>query len=220
MIKRTVSRPIPAKPKTTKPRQVRDAEATKAQILDAAEEEFARHGLNGARTEAIATRSGVTKAMIYYYFESKEGLYREVLQRPAIEMHQMFGKLNIDELSAEEALKTLIRAAIAYEATHPHRGMLWFQEANQNEGKYFKQGNWQENFAYIIKVLEKGIAEGCFRKLDPLLTSIQIAAVCTLYFNAHKNLQHLAPDLQLLSDEMIEKYTQEAIDFILAGVKN
>ncbi|MFB2937972.1 TetR family transcriptional regulator [Aerosakkonemataceae cyanobacterium BLCC-F154] len=215
-----MSRPIPAKRKTSKPRQVRDAEATKAQILDAAEEEFARHGLNGARTEAIATRSGVTKAMIYYYFESKEGLYREVLQRPAIEMHQMFGELNLDELSAEEALKSLISAAIAYEANHPQRGMLWFQEANQNEGKYFKQGNWQENFAYIIKVLEKGITEGCFRKLDPLLTSIQIASVCTLYFNAHKNLQHLAPDLQLLSDEMIEKYTQEAINFIIAGVKN
>lgn len=60
---------------SNKPRQVRDPEATKVQILDAAESEFAKHGLSGAWTEAIASRSGVTKAMIYYYLESKEGLY-------------------------------------------------------------------------------------------------------------------------------------------------
>lgn len=51
-----------------KPRQVRDAEATQKQILDAAEEEFAKCGLSGARIEAIASRAGVTSATSYYYF--------------------------------------------------------------------------------------------------------------------------------------------------------
>ena len=46
-------------------RQTRDAEATKTQILDAAEEEFARFGLMAARTEVIASKTGVTKAMIW-----------------------------------------------------------------------------------------------------------------------------------------------------------
>jgi hypothetical protein len=39
------------------------------------------------------------------------------------------------------ALKEIIRCAIAYEATYPHRQMLWFQEAIQNQGLYFKQVN-------------------------------------------------------------------------------
>jgi AcrR family transcriptional regulator len=50
----------------------RDAEATRSSILDAAEHEFAKVGLWGARTESIAARTGVTKAMIHYYFENKE----------------------------------------------------------------------------------------------------------------------------------------------------
>lgn len=204
---------------SNKPRQVRDPEATKAQILDAAEEEFAKHGLSGARTEAIASGSGVTKAMIYYYFESKEGLYRAVLQRPAVEMHQMFEQLNLDKLPAEEALKTLVRSAIAYEAAHPQRGMLWFQEANQNQGKYFKQGNWEEKLGYLTKVLERGMAEGSFRQLDPFFATIQIVGVCVFYFNAQENLKHVVSDLELLSPETIEKYTQQAIDLILAGVR-
>ncbi|MFN6541146.1 MAG: TetR/AcrR family transcriptional regulator [Nostoc sp. EkiNYC01] len=202
-----------------KPRQVRDAEATKKQILDAAEAEFARNGLSGARTEAIAKGAGVTTAMIYYYFQSKEGLYQAVLQRPAVEMHQVLQQLNFDELPPEEALKLLVTEAIAYEAAHPHRGMLWFQEANQNQGKYFKQGNWQENFAYLIKILERGMAEGCFRQLDPFLTTLHIVGVCNLYFNAYENIKHTRPDLQLLSPEMIEQHTQAAVNFILAAVR-
>lgn len=212
-------RPTKLKSLSKKSRQVRDAEVTKAQILDAAEEEFAKYGLSGARTEAIATRAGVTKAMIYYYFESKEGLYKAVLQRPAIEMHDMLQQLNLEQLPAKEALKRIVQAAIAYEMAHPQRGMLWFQEANQTQGKYFKQGNWQETFAHIIKVLERGMAEGSFRQIDPFLISIQITGVCTIYFNAHENIKHLTPDIDRLSPEMIERYTQEAVNLILAGVQ-
>ncbi len=203
-----------------KPRQVRDSEATKAQILDAAEAEFAKHGLSGARMEAIAKGTGVTTAMIYYYFDSKEGLYKAVLQRPATEMQEMLQELNLEQLPAEEALKKAIRAAIAYEAAHPQRGMLWFQEAYQTQGKYFKLGNWQETFAHFIKVLERGMAEETFRQIDPFLISIQIAGVCTFYFNAHENIKHLTPDVDRLSPEMIERYTQEAVNLILTGVRS
>ncbi|MEH1837493.1 MAG: hypothetical protein V7L20_01720 [Nostoc sp.] len=38
----------------------------------------------------------------------------------------------------EEALKALVKEAITYEVAYPHRGMLWFQEVNQNQRKYFK----------------------------------------------------------------------------------
>ncbi|MFB2977397.1 TetR family transcriptional regulator [Microseira sp. BLCC-F43] len=205
---------------SNKRRQERDPEATQKQILDAAEEEFAKCGLNGARIEAIASRAGVTSAMIHYYFQNKEGLYKTVLQRPAVEMHQMLQQLNLDQLPPEEALKTAVREAIAYEAAHPRRGMLWFQEANQNQGKYFKLGNWQETFAYLIDILERGMAEGTFRKVDPFLTSLQIAGICTFYFNAHENIKHLMPDVDRMNPETIERYTQEAINLILAGVRN
>ncbi|MCG6137747.1 MAG: TetR/AcrR family transcriptional regulator [Nostoc sp. LLA-1] len=213
-----MGRSTQSKLSSKKPRQVRDAEATQKQILDAAEAEFARNGLSGARTDAIAKGAGVTTAMIYYYFQSKEGLYKAVLQRPVVEMSEWVDKLNLDQFPADEALRILIKEVIAYETAHPQRGMLWFQEANQNQGKYFKLGNWQENFGYVVKILERGMTEGCFRQLDPFLVTLQIAGICNFYFNAHENLQHIRPDLQLLSPEMIEQYTQEAVNLILAGV--
>lgn len=53
---------------------------TRARILDAALSEFSAKGLAGARTEQIAVAAGVNKALLYYYFESKEGLYSAALE--------------------------------------------------------------------------------------------------------------------------------------------
>jgi len=50
-------------------------------ILDEAEREFDRHGFSGASVERIATASGITKALVYQYFDSKEGLYTACVER-------------------------------------------------------------------------------------------------------------------------------------------
>ena len=56
------------------------AEETRRRILDAATEEFARHGIAGARVDRVAQRSGMSKPMIYTYFSSKEGLFDAVFE--------------------------------------------------------------------------------------------------------------------------------------------
>jgi AcrR family transcriptional regulator len=57
----------------------RDPEATKRRILEAARREFSEKGIAGARVDAIAARAGVNKRMLYYYFGSKDDLFRRVL---------------------------------------------------------------------------------------------------------------------------------------------
>lgn len=200
-------------------RPVRDAEMTQQQILDAAEQEFSRHGLNGARMSAIAKRAKVTTATLHYYFENKESLYKKVLQRPVDEVQTVLGKLNFDDLSPKEALKKIIRIAIANEAQNPQRQMLWFQEASQNQGAYFKECNVLSLHEHLLKILERGIAQGDFRPLKPFLALTHILSVCLFYFTVHENWKHLMPDIERLSPEMIEEHTEEAITFILAGIK-
>jgi AcrR family transcriptional regulator len=58
---------------------MRDSEATKQRILEAASAEFANHGLAGARVDAIAERAGANKQLIYAYFGSKAKLFAAVL---------------------------------------------------------------------------------------------------------------------------------------------
>ncbi|GAA5136471.1 TetR/AcrR family transcriptional regulator [Pseudonocardia adelaidensis] len=59
----------------------RDPERTKARILEAATAEFAAKGFAGARVSEIAARAGVNQQLIAYYFDGKEGLYREMGRR-------------------------------------------------------------------------------------------------------------------------------------------
>jgi TetR/AcrR family transcriptional regulator len=200
-------------------RAVRDAEATQQQILDAAEIEFAQHGLHGTRVDPIADRAGVAPRMIYYYFQSKEGLYQAVLQRPATFLQTVFEQLNLDALPADEALKALLQATIQYETTNRNRGMLLFQEAIQNQGRYFKLISWQEPIAQLAGILERGMQTGVFRSLDVHMTTFNIIGICTFYANAYDNVKHLTPDEDLLSQNMVDRYTQAAIQLVLNGVQ-
>ena len=61
--------------------QQRDLNRTRERIMAAAQKEFAANGFAGARTDAIARRAHVNERMIFYCFESKEGLYRAVLAK-------------------------------------------------------------------------------------------------------------------------------------------
>ncbi|MDZ7965831.1 MAG: TetR/AcrR family transcriptional regulator [Nostoc sp. DedSLP03] len=200
-------------------RPVRDAQITQQQILDAAEYEFSRHGLNGARLSAIANRAKVTTATLHYYFESKESLYKAALQRSVDEVQTILEQFNFDGLSPEEALKQIIRIAITNEAQNPQRQMLWFQEASQNQGVYFKECNVLSLHEHLLKILEQGIAEGYFRSLKPFLALTHILSICLFYFTVHENWKHLTPEINRFSPEIIEEHTEEAITFILAGIK-
>jgi TetR/AcrR family transcriptional regulator len=200
-------------------RPFRDAQKTQQQILDAAEQEFSRHGLKGARMSAIANRAKVTTATLHYYFENKESLYKAVLQRPVDEVQATLERVNFNDIPPDEALKQIVRIAILNEARNPQRQMLWFQEASQNQGMYFKECNVLSLHEPLLKILERGIKEGYFRPLKLFLALTHILSVCLFYFTVHENWKHLTPEIDRLSSDAIEEHIEEAIAFIMAGVK-
>ncbi|HWS76400.1 MAG TPA: TetR family transcriptional regulator, partial [Quisquiliibacterium sp.] len=89
--------------------RIRDAEATRARILEAAVQEFARYGLAGARGDRIAERARSSERMVYYYFGSKEGLYREALESVYVSLRQAERSLNLEGLEPAAALSTFCR---------------------------------------------------------------------------------------------------------------
>ncbi|HEY9844647.1 MAG TPA: TetR/AcrR family transcriptional regulator [Candidatus Caenarcaniphilales bacterium] len=197
--------------------QGRDPELTRSQILDAAEEEFANQGFKAARTEAIAARSGVTKAMIYYYFDSKEGLYRAILKRCATTLLPVIEEMNLEQLPPEEALEHFVYQLLRHTSSNPNLPPIMFLEAIQNKGRYY--ADTANLFSRIVAILERGIAAGSFRPLDPRHTAVNILGTCVFYFGALENIKHLWKGDAMLSKEMLEQHSQEALSFILAGVR-
>jgi TetR/AcrR family transcriptional regulator len=86
----------------------RDPERTKARIVDAAIQEFSAKGFAGARVSEIAARAGVNQQLIAYYFDGKEGLYREIGRRWRAYEAESFP----DDMDFAELIKGYVRASV------------------------------------------------------------------------------------------------------------
>ncbi|WP_077033625.1 TetR family transcriptional regulator [Pelomonas sp. KK5] len=171
----------------TTPR-VRDAEATKADILAAARIEFAKAGLSGARVDKIAEQSGANKRMIYYYFEGKEQLFAAVIEDAYTNIRGREQALHFDELEPIEAIDQLVRFTWEYYLAVPEFITLVNSE-NLHLAKHVS-GNktlrkLQKNYVDTVAgILERGVAAGVFRPgLDATQLCITIAAIGFYYLN-------------------------------------
>ncbi len=92
----------PRKSRKNNPEKTRDG------ILQAAVAEFVAQGLSGARVDAIAERTQTSKRMIYYYFNSKEQLYSEVLEKLYGDIRHTESTLKLDVLEPMAAIQRLV----------------------------------------------------------------------------------------------------------------
>jgi len=170
----------PARPR------VRDAEATRTRILQAATREFARKGLGGARVDVIADKAKANKRMIYHYFGSKEALFQAVLEEAYTGIRAAEAKLRLDELGPEEALMKLVQFTWEYYLKHPEFLTLVSSE-NLHHGKHLKNSETvkdsSRNFVGMVdEILERGVAGGVFRPgISPVQLNITIAAIGYYY---------------------------------------
>lgn len=160
-----------------------DAEKTRQNILAVARQEFAEHGLSGARVDAIAARISTTKRMIYYYFGSKEGLYLAVLEQVYGGIRALEQTLDLDRLSPVEALRQMIDFTFDYHEANPDFVRLVSVE-NIHHGAHLKQSETLRNLnstviASLGTILERGRAAGQFRTdVDPVDLHMMISAPC------------------------------------------
>jgi AcrR family transcriptional regulator len=96
----------------------RDPERTRAAILAAAIDEFAAHGLGGARVDRIAARAGANKRMLYY-FGDKDGLLLAALEDRYAHIRSADAALDLEHLDPRKALKRLVERSINQSVTNP-----------------------------------------------------------------------------------------------------
>ncbi len=198
---------------------IRDAEATKTRILDAAEEEFAKGGLLGARTESIAAKTGVTKSMIFYHFGDKEGLYSAVLERAVSQRVASIQKTDIHNIDPEIALKNFVESFLRDLSGNSHLPAIFFYEGIQNKGRFYSQIAITSLYTPIVDILRRGTEAGKFRDVDPLHAAVNIVGMCVFYYCNIDNVKHLWPaGTNPLSEEMKEMHRRMAAEQTVASV--
>ncbi len=188
---------------------------SRAKILAAAEHAFARDGLAGARTDEIAAEAGVNKALLYYYFHSKEAIYEAVLETQLREFNERaLAILNAPGSPRARLLQYVELQFDFISRKHRHAGL--FQQLMMKGGKpaekLFRKYIAPRSEA-MQKLLERGMRDGEFRKASPFHTAISLVALVVFYFSA-------APILQLIGEadpysaRSLKQRKQEVLEFI------
>ncbi len=166
----------------------RDPERTRAAILEAATAEFTSKGLNGARVDHIARRSGVNKRMIYYYFGDKDGLYLAVLEETYSAIRHAEIGLHLDDRDPVDGMRELIRFTWNYFIAHPEFLSLLGTE-NLHQARFLKKSEKIRDLhsplvGMISSLLARGAKQGVFRPdVDPVQLYISIASLGFFYMS-------------------------------------
>ncbi len=172
-----------AEPEADRANGGRDAAAARANILAVATEEFSRKGLSGSRVDEIAERTNTVKRMIYYYFESKEGLYRAVLEQAYESIRSLEASLDLDARPPDDALRELVRATFDYHNTHPEFVRLVMNENIHHGDHIGRLSNIKARKSTVLgvlrRIIDRGVSQKLFRRdLDPVEVHMSISALC------------------------------------------
>lgn len=160
-----------------------DPKRTRANILAAGQAIFAEKGYSGANVNEIVALAQTTKPMIYYHFGSKEGLFAAVLEEVYARMREIEQSLQLDDLSAEQAMRQLVEVTFDYHADHPDWIRL-ISVANIHGAQHITgSATIASRNAAVVEILDRllvrGVRDGVFRPgVDPVHLHMLIASFC------------------------------------------
>ena len=181
-------------------RRRRDSEGTRAAVLGAAAREFAERSYEAGRVDRIAVRARVNKAMLYYHFGSKQGLYMEVLRDMFRAVGARTGEIVGRPDPADVKLNAWIRAIVEEAAARPWFPPIMLRELASGAAHIDDATLGMMNGIYVSvhEVIAQGQREGVFRDVDPLLTYLTILPSILIFFararvvSRHKRVSGLA----------------------------
>lgn len=192
-----------------------ESEQTRAAILAAAEVVFGQEGFAGARTEAIAGRARVTKAMLYYYFKSKEALYEAVVEDHFSEFNRRALGVLTGPGSAREVLLRYVGLHFDWISAR-HRHACLYQQVMSSGNPLAKRlvtKYFASRTQAFGELLERGMADGEFRRADIFHTAISIVSLIVFFFSAAPVL-HLMGWTDAYSEANLKRRKQEVFDFV------
>lgn len=201
----------------------RQPEESRAAILRAAVGEFAREGVAGARTDAIAKAAHVNKALLYYYFKDKEALYAAVLDHVFSGLLAHVIPALTEARPPREKILHYAGAHFDYIASHPS-----FPRIVQSEmmragfGKTSQVARivklyFHPLFTKVAGVLREGQAAGDFRAVDPWQFIPSMISLIVSYF-AQAPVMRIMTNADPLTPQRVAERRAAVLDFISAAL--
>ncbi len=182
-------------------------------------------GYDGARMQEIADRAGANKAMIHYYFSSKDALFEAIIRETFEELFHLFdevGQLQLDDPS--ELIARMVHTHFQFIAAHPNLPRILVRELNSNNpiaeqvlAELFEQFG-PSRLTKMVSVITDGIAAGKLRAVDPKQTLWNIVALNIFYFVFKPFIRAAWPEDASDEPQLLQQREQAIIDLLLYGL--
>ena len=193
-------------------------------MLKAGIAEFSKRGYEGARVDVIAHCAKANKQLLYYYFNSKSGLYIATIERAYLRFrgNEKAIRASTSGVNAETALHRLAAYLFRQSAQFLQFQRL-LQDLNLHGGRHLRKVTGvREAYAVLVDVvadiLDRGVNEGRFRQgIDPKEFYISLVGVISARISNATTLSYVL-DIDLLSDKYAHKSQKYAVDLLLNGI--
>lgn len=163
---------------------------TEQQILEAARKVFLSKGLDGARMQDIADEAGINKALLHYYYRSKEKLFELIFEQETKNFHQAIFEILVTEESFFEKIRKIVSHDIDKMMLFPSMPLFILSETSRNPDKYLerfpeKTGPILKGMEVLRKDLQREQANGTIRAdatVEDLM--INLVSMCVFPFLA------------------------------------
>ena len=184
---------------------IRDAEATKTKIIKNAMLLFAKNGYDATTAEEIAQASNVNKAMLFYYYKNKAGLYEAVMSHVLEAIHNEIITQDKCCLSPIADLEAFIRTYALYCNKHPYIPSLILRELSDS-GAHLPEmmfSSLRKLFELLSEILREGEKQGIFYNIEPMIIHFMIVGTINLLITTkpmRKKAAELDKNLQTCSE--------------------
>jgi TetR/AcrR family transcriptional regulator len=196
--------------------------STEQQILAAAKSVFMEKGMAGSRMQEIADKAGINKAMLHYYFRSKEKLFEAIFSEA---LGNFFPKIN-DLIDSDIPLFDKIRVFIASYmdllSKNPYLPAFVIHEVNRDQ-------KWFVNFIFsqpvkpnpeklLIQVMAE-VKAGHIIPINPLQLMVNMFSLCIFPFLARPMITGIFGMDDKMYHQFIEQRKKETAEFIINAIK-
>ncbi len=158
--------------------------ANKTKILKCSIELFALKGFSGTSVREIAREVGTTVPNIYYYFDSKEGLYSHILESTSNGFSQAIQNVIITNIALKDQLVAMTKAKYRFMDKYPDRMRIFFREWFAHEGETTTEEETRSGLlqalATMASMVRDRIARGEVRNVNPEHATLLVVGI----FNA------------------------------------
>lgn len=161
-----------------------NADGTRERIKRAARTLFAEKGFAGVTVDAIAAAAEANKAMLYYHFGSKEGLYLAVINEDLEEVSARIGAALAGGRSASDKIRAFLTTYAHEVESNPELFAIVFREliGLGDKGQWIVPRHYADAIQALAQILREGMSAGEFREVDADIAAHALFAMLNTFF--------------------------------------